>query len=242
MKKLQSGTAVTLYEQLCNAIKEKIQTGEYKPGDRIPSEEQLAKMYGISRITVRSGIEHLVKENLLVKKHGKGTFVSLPVHVESTSAGGSFTKSCILTGKVPSTEILERGYVKAGKEVAKGLNVEEGSEVIRIIRLRLMNDVPSILEIDYFREEHQFMLNEDLEKKSLLEVIREETGVSALQFEDIFDVTHAQTFQAKYLKIPLTTALLLVRQSVIAQANQIIYYNEQYIYPERYKYAVRTQR
>jgi len=72
MKKLQANVAAPLYQQLCDAIKEQINSGNYKVGERIPSEEQLSEMYGISRITTRSGVEKLVEEKILIKRRGKG--------------------------------------------------------------------------------------------------------------------------------------------------------------------------
>ena len=76
MDKLESNKKAPLYQQLYDAILNKVRSGEYQVGEKIPSEEQLMTIYGVSRVTVRNAIKQLVDENILIKRHGKGTFVS----------------------------------------------------------------------------------------------------------------------------------------------------------------------
>ncbi len=75
MDKLESNKKAPLYQQLYDAILNKVRSGEYQVGEKIPSEEQLMTIYGVSRVTVRNAIKQLVDENILIKRHGKGTFV-----------------------------------------------------------------------------------------------------------------------------------------------------------------------
>ena len=77
MDKLESNKKAPLYQQLYDAILNKVRSGEYQVGEKIPSEEQLMTIYGVSRVTVRNAIKQLVDENILIKRHGKGTFVSM---------------------------------------------------------------------------------------------------------------------------------------------------------------------
>lgn len=240
MKKLQANAEAPLYQQLCDAIKEQINIGHYKVGDRIPSEDQLSEMYGISRITTRSGIEKLVDEKILIKRRGKGTYVAMPTYFESMSAGGSFTKSCLQMNSVPSTKIISITIQPRSSGISKKLGVDEGEDIICVSRLRLVDGVPAIYEIDYFRKEFNFLLNENLDKKSLLETIRENTGISANQFEDIFDIKYATKEISNWLKCDISYPLLRVNQTVLADENKIVYFNEQYIMSEIYKYASRT--
>lgn len=238
MANLRADVATPLYQQLCDSLKEQIQKGVYKVGDRIPSEEQLIQYYNVSRITVRSAVEHLCEENVLIKRHGKGTFVAAPVLVESTTAGNSFTESCIQIGAVPKTKVLSNSLQKASKKIADKLGVEEGSEVICIHRLRYVNDVPTIYETDYFKPEFDFLL-ENLEEGSLLELVRNKTGLSTSKFEDLFDVVRATNEQAQCLDVEEDVPLLRVSQTVMTDSGEIVYCNEQYICSEKYKYVVK---
>lgn len=74
---LEVNSQSPLYSQLADAILNAIKAGEFKSGDKIPSEEELRKMYGLSRVTVRTAIDSLVEKNILIKT-GKGTFVTVP--------------------------------------------------------------------------------------------------------------------------------------------------------------------
>ncbi len=244
INKLQSEVSSPLYLQLYDTIKSKIDSGEYKVGEKIPSEAQLSENYGISRITVRSALEQLVNENILVKKHGKGTYVSMPVYVESTlnEVRGSFTKSCIKMGKVPKTSLLSVQRKRAGKYISKQLGVNEDDLIIVIKRVRCIDDIPSVLEIDYFRKEYDFMIQSDIENNSLLDLLRKHTGIVASTFNDVMEIKHANKEQSVALNCMIGAALLLVSQTVTDDKDQIIYFNEQYIRSDIYKYAVSSRK
>lgn len=234
---LNPESSVPLYQQLCNLLTDQIHNGILKPGDRIPSELQLSEMYGISRITVRSAITQMVEEGLLMKRHGKGTYVTIPVFVES-KAGGSFTRSCQKNNIVPRTEVISVKTVPCSSAVSSSLGVAEGLAVHRICRVRYANHTPVILEVDYFRQEDDFILRADFKEMPMSEIILKETGLNPQQFEDIFDIVPATKEQAQFLSCNAGTPMLRVRQIVLTENRQILYYNEQYILTDRYKYAV----
>lgn len=240
MQKLDSHSEIPLYRQLYNEIKYAVETGVYKSGEQIPSEDKLREMYGISRVTVRKALDDLTEDNILVKKHGKGTFVTKADYVENTAgAEGSFTKSCQLMGAVPGTEILLQQNEKAGKRLAGILGVPQGSEILHIERLRSVNSVPAILESDYFTEEFQFLRTLDLRGKSLLQIIKEYGRRSICQFQDTMDIDSADPRQAKLLGCEPKHPLLRIYQRVYGPNGQLLYYNEQRILSDHYKYAVK---
>lgn len=238
MKSLKSDIAVPLYLQLHDTIREQIKAGEFKPGHQIPSEDKLSEMYSVSRVTVRSALLRLVQEGVLVKRHGKGTFVAMPVFVESMSAGGSFTKSCLQRGAVPATRLLSCNIQSAAAPEARRLGVCEGESIICARRIRLVDDVATILEIDYFRGSFNFLIGSDMSGTPLSELIARHTGIMPRSFEDIYDVVRAGREHASSLGCNLGTPLLRVWQTVMAEQRQVLYCNEQYIMSDLYKYAI----
>jgi multiple sugar transport system substrate-binding protein len=86
MTDIDSGSPVPIYYQLKLAIKDKIETGEFKPGERIPTEQELCERYGISRTPVRQALNEMVYEGLLTRRRGSGTFVAERVHPDARSA------------------------------------------------------------------------------------------------------------------------------------------------------------
>ena len=231
MDKLESNKKAPLYQQLYDAILNKVRSGEYQVGEKIPSEEQLMTIYGVSRVTVRNAIKQLVDENILIKRHGKGTFVSMPSYVESMTAGGSFTESGLKMNRKPTTKIISICLKKATGHVAEALGVEKATEVIVIERLRSLDNMPAIFEIDYFRKEDQFMLDLELTDTSLL---------IASYFDNIIEIALADEKLAEALAISEEEALVKINQTVVDNDNQILYFNEQYIRSESYKVAIRS--
>lgn len=237
MLTLNPKSSVPLYKQLYHLLMEQINQGELKPGVQIPSEAELGTQYAVSRVTVRAAIDMMVKEGVLIKRHGVGTFVAMPVFCER-KAGGSFTRSCQLNQVVPRTEVVSVKTIPASKKVAEHLKVDEMEPVHQVCRIRYTDFTPVIYEIDYFRKENDFVLQADLMQTKMSDLILKETGYTAKLFEDTFDVIMASEDAAAYLKCRKKTPLLAVYQTVLTENSQVLYYNEQYIISERYKYMV----
>ena len=93
-----------LYQQIYDELKSAIDSGQYAPGDKIPSEAELSSKYAVSRITVRRAIEDLCAAGFLIKRRGLGTFVCEPRMRRKLLQGGlpqSFTDICLQSGRVP---------------------------------------------------------------------------------------------------------------------------------------------
>ena len=204
---------------------------QYKPGDKIPSEPQLVNTYNISRVTVRNAIQQLVNDGVLIKKHGKGTFVKSAVYTEGFFSGGSFTETCLQMKATPYTHIISIDKEKADEQIHSILN--EKNELITIKRVRYVDDVPSIVEIDYFSNDYSFLLNENIENTSLMKIIIQKKHVVMSNFEDKFTISYANKEFSELLNIPSGTPLLEITQTVV-------YINKQYILTSKYVYAVRS--
>lgn len=241
MKPFKPLSAVTLQEQLYNELANQIKSGKFKPGDRIPPELQLSEMYNISRVTVRNAIQQLVEENILIKKHGKGTFVKTPIHTEEVFSGGSFTDTCLRMNAKPSTNIIECKLREGDKNIIDKFQTSS-TKFIEIKRVRLVDEVPCIIEIDYFPSEYDFLLNNNLEQLSLLNLVSSKLGIVPTKFEDHFQISFANKEYAKLLNCTIGTPLLEVTQSVIANDDTIIYINKQYILTSKYIYVVRSSK
>ncbi len=239
MKPLKEMNPITLQERIYYDLSEKIKNGEYKPGDRIPTEMQLSQMYDVSRVTVRGALKQLVDEGILIKKHGKGTFVKNTTYVESGSASLNFTEACLRQNAVPSTQIISCRLCPGDKEILKSLKTNS-SALIEIVRLRLINGMPCIVELDYFPEEYRFLLNENLEDRSLIQTITERTGIIPCYFEDQFRVRYAKKEFAQLLNCPTATPLLEVTQKRFSQKGEIVYINKQNILTSNYVYVIQS--
>jgi DNA-binding GntR family transcriptional regulator len=135
------------YAQLARAIRERIGQGQYRPGDRLPSEAELCAAFEVSPMTVRRAVAELVREDIVVTEHGRGTFVKPP-----QLAAASFDLADLMSYVAsPDIEahILEARIVSAGARVSEKLAVEEGERVISIKRLLLRGDEPVFYHSEY---------------------------------------------------------------------------------------------
>ncbi|MCW1411247.1 GntR family transcriptional regulator [Rhizobium sp. 1AS11] len=137
-----------LYRRLRETIAGKITKGEYKPGEALPAEVEIARLYNVAPGTARKAIEELVNEGLLERRHGAGTFVRRPNFNNSMLRFFLFrgTKGKTLT---PESRIVSRSVESASEAVAGHLNLPPGEKVIHLNRLRLWEGAPRLLEDIY---------------------------------------------------------------------------------------------
>ncbi|MBR0577057.1 GntR family transcriptional regulator [Proteiniclasticum sp. BAD-10] len=116
-----------MYLQLREVIRTKIEDGEYQPGMAIPSENELAETYGINRMTVRSAIDTLIREGMLLSVQGKGVFVVGKKHERNLDILEGFTQIMRSKNSEPKFKILQNNEREAGKLFARlfGINPED---------------------------------------------------------------------------------------------------------------------
>lgn len=240
MKQLNKLTSKTLHEQLYEILLNDINEGKYKETNKIPTELELAKIYNISRVTVRKAIQKLVDEQILIKKTGKGTFINKTPYTALTYSGGSFTANCLKQNAVPSTTIISIEKVITNDPLLQELCYENTNEIIKITRIRKVNDIPCIVEIDYFPTSFDFLFYSLNEKVSILELVANKTEMQAKKSIDFFDIEVDNKEYSKYLNVSSKKPLLKVTQKVLTQNNKLIYINHQYILTDKYIYVVQT--
>lgn len=137
-----------LYLQLKRWIEDAIGRGAIRPGDALPSERDLALKVDVSRVTVRKAVQQLVRDGVLVQRHGSGTFVAQPARrvEQSLSQLTSFTEDMARRGMSVRSVWLDRGLYAPSPEETVVLGLSAGDRVARIARLRLSNDVPMAIE------------------------------------------------------------------------------------------------
>lgn len=137
-----------LYQQIKGLILQSLHAGEWKPGDPIPSEMDLAARYHVSQGTVRKAIDELAAENLVMRRQGKGTFVA--THAEH-HVQYRFLKLVPDEGSLDSEGPAQRRIVdcrrqRASAEVARALALRSGDAVLQVRRVLAYAGVPTILE------------------------------------------------------------------------------------------------
>ena len=135
-----------LYQQIKTLITRSLQAGEWRPGEAIPSEMDLAARFKVSQGTVRKAIDELATENLLVRRQGKGTFVA--THAEEKI---QYRFLRLTPDDGDSTRRLQRRFIdcrrqRAGADVARALELRSGDAVVQVRRLLLYRTQPVVLD------------------------------------------------------------------------------------------------
>ncbi len=137
-----------LYLQLKRLIEDAIAGGLLKPGDALPSERDLALKVAVSRVTVRKAVQQLVRDGVLVQRHGSGTFVAPQAHrvEQSLSQLTSFAEDMARRGMEVRSVWLDRGLYDPSPEETVILGLSPGERVARVARLRISGETPLAIE------------------------------------------------------------------------------------------------
>jgi GntR family transcriptional regulator len=131
--------------------------GRYKAGDRIPPEAELVDALGVSRVTVRAGLRRLVERGLLQRRQGSGTFLVRPPRGARLAAGlerlETYTVHAERLGLRLGSEDLGVEAIGAAPDEAAALEVREGSPLVRVSRVVLVEDNPAAWMVDVVPEE-----------------------------------------------------------------------------------------
>lgn len=194
---------IPLYYQLMQIFRQQIESGELKPGDPLPAESALCEMYGVSRPTVRQALNELVREGLLHRLKGKGTFVSAPkIQQDFLQKLTSFNEELEQKGLVGMTKVLKLTSVPAPKIVAAHLTLSTGETVVYLERLRFVASEPFVHVVTYLPQRLCPRLEEvDLARHSLYKTLEENYGLKIVRARRVLEVIAASKELAHLLEI-----------------------------------------
>lgn len=230
--KTERESANPLYSQVVEGIKARIESGAYKINSRIPTEPELCEEYGVSRITVRRAVEELEAEGLLIRRQGKGTFVTEKAAKVAEKAVYSFNEACRAMGKEASTRVIGARTEKATAEDMAGLNLPENSRVVEIDRVRYADGEAVLLERNHFPMALSYLLESNL-KGSIYELLRT-YGVKPSWASKKISLIEADENKASLLGIKEGTSLILVQEVVYDQKDRPLHVSHLYVRGERF--------
>lgn len=236
MEKLLKGSSIPLYKQLYQVIEKQIADGALKAGDQILTEAELSEKYGVSRITVRKALELLVEADILVKRQGVGAFVAEKrVHRRIEGIMG-FTQNCVAEGKTAGAHLLAAELVDPSVVDIENLHLKSKEKVIRILRLRLSDGVPVILEENRFSQRYAFLMGEDL-TTSIYQMLSDH-GISLAHGTSEIEICYADSEISHLLEVPEGEALLLTKNLVFNELNEPVHTCKNIINLSRYKMTI----
>ena len=204
-----------LYVQLTNILRDKIDHTEWKPNQKIPSENDLNRIYGISRMTARQVLAQLVNEGLLFRVQGKGTFVAPRKIGTRSPAYKGIREQLEQLGYETTTTLLSMDLVVADNLVGRSLGLHPGDQVYVMRRLRHVEREPISLHVSYIPEQLAAGLDQyDTVKQQLCVVLEENYDLRMGHVKETLESTSASSAEAKLLGVSRGAPLLLLQQRI----------------------------
>lgn len=224
--KIDFGSNIPYYIQLIDILKVRVQTGIWAAGDQIPGEQDLCKIYGVSRTVVRQALLELELEGTVIRRKGKGTFITKPKISEGlVQKLTGFYQDMVEHGLKPVTKVLYHGVSPASDKVAHYLGLELGARVIEIRRLRYINDEPMLTVTTYIPFELcPPLATVDLTERSLYEYLENEAGIVIVKGRRYIEAVQASDSEAQMLGIERGAPLLLLDSISFSEDGQPVEY------------------
>ncbi|MCU1262379.1 MAG: transcriptional regulator, GntR family [Bryobacterales bacterium] len=194
---------VPLYHQLKEILLNDIRSGKLKPDDRLPSEDQVAAVYGVSIITVRRTLTDLAAAGYIRRERGRGTFISHPTVEQGPRELTSFAHEMSKRGLRSTSQVLEQSVVHSDAHIAQQLKLAEGEEVFVLRRLRLADGEPLGIQTAYIPLAlAPGLVTEDFASASLYETLQKKFGVCPSHAREVHSAISIGAEDAKLLGLP----------------------------------------
>jgi GntR family transcriptional regulator len=202
----------------------------------------LSSELGVSRLTVRAALDDLVREGLLVRRHGSGTFVSQPKIAQELTMT-SFTEDMQRRGMVPGSRTLDLRVTPAGAHLGRVLHVSPSEPVVIVNRLRLADHETMAIETLHVRESLVPGLSgRDLEQRSFYEILLDRYGIDVVGGLQTIEPTVTNEFESEALGVPLHSPAFVFERTTRASAGEIVEYVRSTYRGDRYKLVTELRR
>jgi GntR family transcriptional regulator len=242
MAELVRSEGIPIYVQIRESLRAEITGGILKRGEQLPSENELASKFSVSRMTIREGIEDLVDEGLLYRRHGVGTFVAYPHLERDHTRLTNFFDKAENEGFEFKVQLLTLDVIVATPKVARALDLPPGGKVIRVKTLRFANDVPVTVHDAHLPHTlFASLINENLEMQHLWTLF-EKCGYKVKRAIQKLEAREATKDLARLMKIKEGAPVLFKERTVYAADGTPVEFTYCYNRGDMYSLTVALER
>lgn len=220
------------HKQIKEDIVEAILSGVYEPGDMILRQSDYARLYNVSRLTVRKAIDDLVLKGILRTEKGKGTFVQeIATNAYSYRRLAGFSSNVVSSAVRVHSKVVGIEEIMADKPLAAHLQIEENSMAVMVGRLRFVNENCVAFQKSYLARERIGDIdfeNENLNESSLYDVLREKAGIVLSYVDEQFRAIRADRELSSYFQVEEGDPILYVSRVTYGPNNVPIEYCKDY--------------
>ena len=215
---------VPSYINVFDSLKASIGSGEYRVGDMLPPEAELESLFGVSRTTVRKAVEMLSREGYVEVRQGRGTRILARSVSQNISRLSSITQTLQSRGYRVRPKKIYMDTVSADKKLADALELPEGSELVRLQRVQLADEVPVAIMENYINPQIvPGIENRQGTFSSFYSLLEDEYGIIIDASIDRITAKTADFSEAEMLQVPLSSALVVVRRLAFYQRRPVSY-------------------
>lgn len=236
---LDLNSPVPLHAQIKDILLKEIIEGNFT--GKIPSERELMDHFTVSRTTVREAISALVRDGVLEKKHGKGTFVSLhPVKEEWIGNLSTYTQTIEKAGMRPGAKLLSYSIKREPQKIAEKFG---GDEFYMVERLRFANDKIMAIERKCFDVQTGLKLAKfDLNSANIYEILESSLGIVPWEAEETITSSIPSKEDANLLAVPKTSSVLVTERSTFDPENRLIEFVQTIFRADKYSVQIKMSR
>lgn len=233
-----------IYKEIKQALMRRLASGDWKPGEAIPSEARLGQEFGVAIGTIRKAVDELSDENILIRQQGRGTFVATHnrdrllfhfFHVERQDGHKEY----------PEVRLLDFARERASREVADKLGLYEGDKVFRFRNALALEGVKLMLD-DIILPEALFprLTEKKLRERhsTLYNLYQDEYRISVLRTAQRLSAGVVPREAARALELPSGLPVLVIRRVAFAYHDKPVEYRESYVDTRRHDYVGDTHR
>jgi len=229
------------YLQISDLLRRRVLT-ELGVGERLPTEVELSRAYGVSRETLRQALQPLAEEGLITRTRGLGSVVAARPSEAGKPKLTGMTEDLVALGLRTSTKTLRQDIQAADPEAAHYLNLPPSQQVVRIDRLRYFEGAElslhsAFLPIDVGAK----VLQRDLDHTSIVIILRKHLGYALEEDQQIVEADAADVTLAEALHVRIGAPILLVRRLYITRGERPIAYFKSWFNADRYHYTVKLR-
>lgn len=233
----------SLHSQVRSQLQAAISDGTYPPGSRLPTEQELCGLFGVSRITVRQALADLQVGGLLEKVHGRGSFVRRAKAFQNITELEGFSEAMTPRGHQVRNRLHGFKHLSATADLAAFLQLPKGARVTEIARVRLLDGAPISFERTFVAESlGEELAAADLVTRDLFQIMELDHGLSIGHAEVTIDAQSVDEVLSKELQARRGEPILRVERHVFEQSGKPLAFEILYFRADTFQYRIRIDR
>lgn len=214
INKIDRDSPIPLYYQIKEQLKNYIESEKLPAHSSLPTEDELAKQYGVSRLTVRNAMKELISEGIIYRIQGKGTFVSEKKHISDLTFLKGFNEEMRSIEKETRSKVLFNNFILPDPKIVEMFGLKKNQKVLLLSRIRYENDIPRAVENAYLNisayPELMEIKEKDMEKLSLYDILKNEFQIYPTYAKEEIEIVYANKETSKILDIKENDCVLSI--------------------------------